>query len=204
MKVGGVGVAIFEVRLNGNVIFARNDINISNGQISGIYASEGLNGFRFYLDDFYILDTTGPENNTFLGDRRMRTLLVQTDDAPQEWVSSTGGSAAAILDNVPPTADYIAADGAGDVSKFGLGEQLPFNTSDIAGVVVFGRTMKSDSGSAAVSLGIENANGVVTATEIEPLITAEVRERVFQKGPGNLPWTKPTLDNAKLVLTRTV
>lgn len=192
------------VRLNGSTILEYSGA-FTNAQISALQVSQSFADMR--LDDFYICDATGAINNTFLGDRRMRTLKPVADVAgEQDWTPNTGTSGYTQIDDVPAASNYIQATAAGDVSKFEIGPDLPANTSNIAALVIFQRAIKSDNGTATVVAGLENANGTYSAPAFNPLDTAaayQINPAIAELDGGGYYWDYNTVNNTKLTVTRT-
>lgn len=61
------------------------------------------------IDDIYVLDTTGSDNNDFLGPCMIESLLPTSDTATVDWTPSTGVDHYAVVDEVPCTqgTDYV-------------------------------------------------------------------------------------------------
>lgn len=207
VKLNGANDEI-EVRLNGTTIISGTGNYSASTTIDSVASGRSSGAAQYYMDDFYICDKSGANNNDFLGDRRMRTIFPASDSAPQDWTEASGTDAWAMLDNVPANnAQYVQATAAGQVSKFGMGPALPGNTSNIAALVVFQRSIKSDNGGAAVTFGIENTNGTVTGAAQNPLDTTDsygITPDIFELDGGGFYWDYNTVNNSELVLTRTV
>src|SRR5207248_1581490 len=69
-----------EVRVNGVTALALTGINTTNAGAAAVEIAQvaclvavNVNPGPFYIDDFFIWDTTGPANVDFIGDRRVIT-----------------------------------------------------------------------------------------------------------------------------------
>lgn len=64
------------------------------------------------VDDIYVCDTSGTENNDFLGDVTVEAIFPQSDGDFTEWAKSSGSNHVDLIDDVPLTAladdtDYV-------------------------------------------------------------------------------------------------
>lgn len=206
-KTNGAGTKKIEVRLNGTTVMKSDDLPaMTGGPITSIGFHSAFGGsVTQYLDDFWINDTAGAINNGFIGDRRMRTLLANADALPQQWLPNTGTTGYTQIDDVPAAGNYIQATAPGQVSKFEFGPDLPANTANIAGLVCFQRSVKSDAGSGTLTVGVENANGTITGSAKNPVLTVGygINPDVFELDGGGFYWDYNTVNNSKFVLSRT-
>jgi len=117
-------------------------LSISDSSITGTIALigflEGTGGTEGYCDDVFIRDAGGSENNSWLGDRRVATLLVDADTATAGWTPNyyqkigTG-----ILNNTATSAGVSAASatnlnlGSGDftIETFHRFQALPSSSN---------------------------------------------------------------------------
>jgi hypothetical protein len=84
------------------------------------------------IDDIYVLDTTGSDNNDFLGPIMIESLLPTSDTATVDWATSTGTDHYALVDEVPCTqgTDYVESATTDDQDIFNYG-----NLSDLDSVL---------------------------------------------------------------------
>lgn len=204
---GGVNTGRVEVRLEGEPVLVVNGINLPNdfqNHCVGNLDFSGLGGKGdLYVDDYTVCDVTGVKNNSFLGDRRCDTSVMDADTVEADWAKVGGATGFGILDNIPPNdAQYIEALLAGDISEF---EHAPLTvaSNDVAGVIAFARLMKSDAGISTVRLGI-NSNGFVdNGPAVSPGTSFNYFNKIWELNPdGNIPWTRAAVDAALLRLTR--
>lgn len=89
-------------------------ITVTDSTITGTIALigflEGATGPAGYCDDVFIRNASGSVNNTFLGDRRIATLLVDADTATAGWIPNYYQKlGAGILTNIAVNAALSAA-----------------------------------------------------------------------------------------------
>ena len=79
-----------QVRLNGVTVVAVTGLDTQN--TSNAYATE-IQFWQGYIDDLYVLDTTGSApHNDFLGDVRVRTLYPDGAGSSTQWTPSAGSN----------------------------------------------------------------------------------------------------------------
>ena len=114
-------------------------------------------------DDLYILDTTGPYNNTRLGDSRIETLAPISDTGSNNGTPSTGTTHYNLVNALPWAAGSTSitiAETAGQEELFNM-KSLSVTPTAIAAVKVKAITSQTSGGSMyantiVVSNGIEN------------------------------------------------
>lgn len=138
----------FELHLNGAVEIASTTANFGTAPISAIrFQYEKLGGGSTYVDDVYVLDTTGAApNNDFLGDVAVRTLYPDADGTYSQWAASPSGAhyddvGEAVFDG---DGSFIYDSTPGDKDSFTLGA-LPVSTVYAAQLNLGAR--KGDAGS---------------------------------------------------------
>jgi hypothetical protein len=195
---GGPGTHTVELRKNGDATTALIVTGITIPSMNYICVMGGTN-IRD-MDDFIVWDATGPNNNDWLGDRQCVTLFTTADGTPQNWTPNVG-SAWSNLNSVPAGANYITSSTPGDVSEFQHGT-MPLATASIAGIVVFASVLKTDAGVASLRIGM-NKSGIVQNSPIfNPGTSYSYARYIMQTDPDGIAWTRTTLDNATIRLTR--
>jgi len=100
-----------EVRLNGATAFtfAGNTLNGATQQCDRVLIGneESILGIKhtIILDDLYVLDDTGAQNNAFLGDVRVIALLPNSDGDVLQWDPSTTGNNYQMVNETIPDSD---------------------------------------------------------------------------------------------------
>jgi hypothetical protein len=131
------------------------------------FGDDGGNGAStFYIDDWYILSTSGASPTGRLGDSRIETLRPNSDAGPNNGATTggSGGTHYSCVDSSPyNTADYITmTNTSGQEELYGFGS-LSASPTTITAVKVSGIAEKSDSGAAfletVISSSGSGANG---------------------------------------------
>jgi hypothetical protein len=194
------------VRLNGvQVLSVTNaSFNITTGNIDGVgskcYSGAGVNAY--YLDDFFVWDTTGGINNTFLGDKRVVTLRPNGDTADADWtaVNSPTGYAA-INDGTPNYNDYIESSTVGDLSVFDL-SSISSAAQNICAIQSTTLARKTDAGTSTIRVDIETPSGTLTGPD-HPLTTGYgYLTDIYNEKPGGGAWTVAEINAAQVAITR--
>lgn len=93
-------------------------------------------GAQTYVDDLYVLDSTGTVNNTYLGDVRVQTLLPSADGANTAMAPDSGTTHYNRLSEATPdTTSYVASSSIGVKDSYKY-QQLTANTASVYGVAV--------------------------------------------------------------------
>lgn len=117
----------YEVRINGTTVASASGIDTRNsgtGLIDRVQfrGRQGASTSIYTcLDDMYILDTSGSENNDFLGSQIVEAV-VPNSNVQNDWARSTGSSNAACVDEIPSNddVDYVYSTTAGDKDIYGV------------------------------------------------------------------------------------
>ena len=117
----------YEVRINGTTVASALGIDTRNSgtglidrvQWRGWYG--GTASIFAVYDDMYVLDTTGTDNNTFLGSQIVEAVFPNSN-AQSNWSPSTGTSNAACVDENPSNddTDYVYSTTVGNKDLYGV------------------------------------------------------------------------------------
>jgi hypothetical protein len=193
----------YELRLNGVTIGA-DTVNLGTNPIGRVQLGgrDSINtNPASAFDNFYIWDTEGTENNTWLGERNVYTLFPDGDLSPQDWTFSTGSTAYEILDNNPPVpaTAYIEASDPGDVSKVSLGA-LPSTDISIIGIQAVTRALKTGTSDVTIAVGPSGHPGATHS-----LVQDETRTFVdiWENNPNTGdPWLPSEVNNLEVEIER--
>lgn len=112
-----------EVKVNGVTRLALTDQDTKAGthtyhDIVRIYLS-----YYHWLDDIYILDTTGTANNDFLGNQRVTGIFPNGDSAMLDWTPSTPGTHYTLVDETRDNddTDYVDSSTSGQTDLWDYG-----------------------------------------------------------------------------------
>ncbi|MCK5432472.1 MAG: hypothetical protein KAJ03_06990, partial [Gammaproteobacteria bacterium] len=106
-------VGEWEVRVNGEV-YLKDVVGDKDTQSGGtsVVDSIQLGNTRqaiTLIDDVYICDTAGAQNNTFLGDIQVKTVVPDADGGHVAWTRSTGANDWEVVDELPTNeTDYLS------------------------------------------------------------------------------------------------
>lgn len=117
-------VGAIEIRSNGVTILSATGLNtdpLAVGVIDKVkhYATYA----RFHLDDIYILNTSGSQNNDFLGDCKVVGCFPTADGTNTDWIRSTGTAGYPLIDDPiqSSTDGFITAFNDGDKDTYTFG-----------------------------------------------------------------------------------
>ena len=201
--VQGTSSGTLNVRINGVLAITLSAQNTTQGGGPLLTAFAGsLPGqscpVTVDVDDFYVADTSGAINNTFLGDVRVDALKPQGPGGLNQWtVEPMGLSAwAAVSDADEATA--IRAATASLRQSFEV-EALPaMSTPAIHGVQVTLLARKTDAGNGRVrALAV---SGAQTAVSADLVLQEQLawHTAMFERNPnGNVSWTEGAFNAAE-------
>ena len=150
------------------------------------------------VDDFYIADTSGTINNTFLGDVRVDALQAQADGSLNQWTVSPAGTAAWEAVSDEDEATSISAPSAGLRQSFDIAPLPVMATPAIFGVQLTMLARKTDAGLGKLK-GLV-VSGAQTASSAEVILQEQQAWQcaLFERNPnGNVQWTEATFNAAE-------
>lgn len=129
----------YELRHNETLDTSDTGVNTANAGVAGadIFDFQSTYSSLFW-DDIYILDSTGANNNDFLGDTVIEGRLPTGDGVTTQWTPSTGLDHYALVDDpadTPADGDYVSSATAAQLDLFTF-DNLSFTTGQIFGVMV--------------------------------------------------------------------
>lgn len=152
------------------------------------------------LDDFYLLDFSGAQNNDFLGDVRVE-MVVPTSEAANTGFAANTGTAYGAVDEGQQDGDttYVHGNAVGDSIDFGVGD-LSNTPTAIYGVAVQAVAKKTDAGVRSLRTRLTSdastANGS-TAT-LSTSYSATTPQIVELDPDGNVAWTRASVEAATI------
>lgn len=149
------------------------------------------------VDDFYIADTSGTINDTFLGDVRVDALSAQANGGLTQWTVDGAESAwQAVSDG--NEASGIRAMTAGLRQSFDIQSLPAMSSPAIYGVQVTMLARKTDAGLGKVK-GLV-VSGAATTTSSDIILQEQLawHTALFERNPnGNVPWTEAAFNAAE-------
>lgn len=154
-----------EVRVNGITVLDLSsldtieDAGATVSQFLFSNADLGNGGGFYYIKDFIAWDTTGTQNNDFLGTVHVYTLTPDADDT-LNWDVSTGLTGYDLIDETTPDdTDYISADNTPPSASVFTLSDLPPDIVSVKALIPIVRATKTDGGDGNVQMGlISNAS----------------------------------------------
>jgi hypothetical protein len=182
----------FELRVNGTAVISftgdtRNGGATANIDCVRIY---GRNGTTHDYDDLYVLDNTGSENTTFLGDVAIECLRPNGNGNSSQWVGSDGNSTdnyQLVDDTTVNVSDYVQSSTSGHKDTYAYSD-LTATTGTIAAVQVVSYVAKTP-GTALSVQQVARSGGTETAGAPRALGGWVPITDVFEVKPGSGAWT---------------
>lgn len=170
-----------DIRLDGNSILSL------TGQDTQVTANAYANRFQFRalgntpnigIDDMYVVDLTGSQNNSWLGEIRVRQGYPGADGDVNDFTASAGNRWACVDEEVPSDTDYIYSGTVNHKQLFSLASLSL--TGSIAAVRLVFRDYKSDTGFRKMK-GLWKVGGTEyldteVVLKVTPLYWGETRE----------------------------
>lgn len=212
------GTGTVEIRVNGVTVLSIQNVGtaVTYAECSQvtIYTNMTLGSSipTAYVDDLYAWDNTGATNNDFLGDRRVRTMFVDSDTAVAEWSPVGSASGYSAINQADPDDDttYISGDPpTGDPldpvrSEFSIQNPVA-GIGAIAAIQTVFRSRKTEAGDCNVQLSMLSGGSASDGTA-HPITEAYTyRHDIHPLNPATgTPWTEATLAAAQLRVSRTL
>ena len=200
-------VGEIEVRLNGITALLLTDLNtgsVPTTQVSWQHTDSGID--EIYIDDVFAWDDLGVANNSFLGPQRILTIFPAATTNPNDWLLTGAASKVAAISEVGPDGDtsYISAGSVGTKQTFTL-PTLPPELFAIAAVYVVPMTKIDSAGEGGMSTAMLSGASADTKNSVALTTTYVYYGNAFDLNPdGNVPWTKATLEAAKVQFNKTI
>lgn len=152
------------------------------------------------LDDFYLLDFTGGQNNDFLGDVRVELVVPTSEYANDGFTANTGTTYEAVDEaNQDGDTTYIHGNADGDSIDFGVSE-LSNTPTAIFGVAVQAVAKKTDVGVRSIRTRITSDGNTANGSDapLTTSYTASAPQIVELDPDGNVAWTRAAVEAATI------
>lgn len=127
-----------------------------------------------YVDDLYLLDTTGTINNTRLGPVRIYGARPNADGDATDFTASTGARYACVDEIIYSDADYVYSATVGHRVSFNLAD-FSLTGQDVKAVSLWGRAWMTESFSATMEQYVRIGSTNYDSGNAEPLSTAPLQ-----------------------------
>jgi hypothetical protein len=162
----------------------------------GLSASSSTAG-TIEIDDLYVLDNSGGQNNARLGPIQIITRA-PTADVTTQWtpVGSTGTHYSILAQLSPGAANapYLQANVDGKTDKFTSNVVLP-NANTIFGVSVVSYARKGDLDDRKLGMTIGTAGGDVE-TQVSLDTAFAYKQVIYEQAPGGVAWTQNLVESS--------
>lgn len=202
----------FEIKLvidtgtAGSLELRRNELtDLTVGSLNtAAVGTSGADAFRYtwagnngtpQMDDWYINDSLGTENNTFLGDVAIEGFETSAEGATIEWTPATGTDNEALIDDgngVSDTNNFNSSDTVGQKDLFVCGD-LVFTTGQIFAVKLEVECAMASAGSRNVGVRYREPSGPTEFAGGNFAVSTTTYfnfSHIFELNPfTSMPWT---------------
>lgn len=210
MTSGAPGACAAELRVEGVVVLTASGLTFSSNSPTYSVGASGVNTGvtqTFYTKDLVCWDTTGAQNNDFLGSCLVNNIVPNSDVA-LNWTPSVGANGYSLLSQIPPNdAQYISAPfpfppGNYECTFTSL-PNTPF-ISSVKAVLTRARAVKSDGGDGSLQVSLKSAAALANGAN-RPITTSLTYWSDVQELDPNttLAWTPGSVNSVHGVLART-
>ncbi len=150
---------IFDCRLNGasEFTFTGDTQQQSTDEVASVALENWQGATTILIDDFYLLNSDGTANNTYLGEQRCE-IMTPTSDSTVAWARNTGASNFSAVDDAIGAPDddttYVSSSTSAQKDEYGLSDLTGVNA--VAGVKLVTRAEKDDANPLSLKTGIKS------------------------------------------------
>ena len=161
-------------------------------QIQGSSSSMGM-------DDLYILDDTGSDNNDRLDQPIIRAMYPVADTAQEDWALSTGSDSFDLTDDVPPVhTTYLSTSTVTDKTDLEM-TNIAGSFENVYGVQTFMWTEGIDSVSRGVTLSVKQGSSTGNDGETSVGSGTDISVAIHEQDPDtSSAWTTAGLDTMQI------
>lgn len=172
---------VVQVWVNGKEFLNLTDLDTRNNDEEAVVSQVAFGQFsssvgfeyeRVYWDDIAVSTFDEVDAPEQIGMMDAHYLGPVADEAPQDWLKTTGELAYVLIDEIPPDddVDYIYSEVVNDQARFEIAP-LPLGVVQVRAVMPIARVRKTDSGDADISVAVV-ANGVSAKGATVPITTS--------------------------------
>lgn len=197
----------FEMRIDRNTVLVMNGFNYPGGitafdTVAALCVGNAWSDFT--VDEFYIFDGNGTDNNDFPGLRTI-TYSPPNSDSTMQWTPTGQPTGWQATGEAPPvTTDYIEATAVNNIAEMQK-TALTVNANSIAGVRLIAYAKALDASGPQMRLGLNSASFVTNGPALTIGSTYSYYDSIIERDPnGNIPLTKAAFDASLIRATRTL
>lgn len=199
------------VRVNGTEVLAITGVDnvaTSNREVSQIMFMRVVNVTNagpIAVDDIFAWNSSGAQNNNFVGDKDALYFTVNGDGGTSAWTRNTGSNDYEAVDELEQDGDttYLEATGIGDTEDLEV-ETVPSTVTGIVAVVQVNLMRKTEAGTSTVKPSLVGGSGGEDEGSTHTLTESYAYYHdVNELNPDtSTAWTATTLSAAKIRLER--
>jgi hypothetical protein len=196
VKVTIADAGSYEVRLNGVPILSKTGVDLNPSGVAVVNAVR-IQG-PITIDDLYICDDTGTENNDFLGDVRVELHTPVDVGALSQWTPASGLNYENVDETLPNfDEDYVTANDPGLIDTYQFSD-ITLASGTILGIQHCLLARKDDAGSRVIKpiarLGENNYEGSSLSVPDNYIYLLDISE---ENPETEMRWTVTDINNAE-------
>lgn len=198
--VGASNNGSVTVNIDGTQVINATSITTSTVGNASVIRLMGFDDVRFSgtaFDDFYVCDTNGSINNSFLGPVKARYYLPTANGDTNNWTASTGSNNTCI-DDTPPfnTTDYVSTTGVGNKDNYTFATVSGFG-GVVNGVTIYLVATQTDVELKSIRALAKSGGTEVTSATQQTFNSFYPHEMVFETDPNtSSAWVQANINSA--------
>lgn len=184
-----------EVYLNGASEIASTNGNFGSTALDHLTIFANFTSTTMDVDDIYILDTTGADNNSWLGDVRVATIMPDGAGTHTAWTPNGAASNYQCTDEIPANSDtdYVSDATPGDIDTYSF--------ADIdGGATVYGVqanlfARKDDANLRQIAPVIRQGGTDYVGSTVTLSSSYLYYSELYDKDPASAAWTAANVNN---------
>jgi len=171
-----------EIKCNGETIFTYTGDTSGGATDYFVVSYMGMTSGN-YIEDLYILDSTGSTNNDFLGDCRVECVFPNANGTTNSWTASSGNNYECVDETVmDDDSTYVKATAADQIDLYSYGD-LSEATGIVYGVqpIVYAKKIDSDAHTNAIVARTHSTNYVGSANTLTS--DYEIFSKIYETNP---------------------
>lgn len=184
-------VGTVAVRINGATVLTLTNINTLGGGGAAVIGKIAIGSNQTnFIQDLYIVDSTGSHNNTFLGDVHVSAFTPTSNGTYTDYTPNGAASLYQCVNATTPTDSTVFASDSNPGDKMSVNLAPSSVAGTIAAVVNIGRMKKTDSGTRTANLFALNGGTEVDGSSIALGTSYAYYQQVLEVDPNTgVPFT---------------
>lgn len=190
-----------EMYLNGQQVVNETGVDTFANSYSGIqsFYFNGNNHFNYILDDIYVINTSGTNNNTFLGDISIEALLPNAAGTTTDWSVTGAATNHEATDDNPFDDDtsYVSSSTTTDTDTYSF-DNLTNITQGIVGVQMLPNGKKQGTGTREIAPVIRSGTTDYDQTSFNLATSYDYYPTIAEQDPDTgSAWTASGINGAE-------